>query len=888
MKKQILIIISILFCGNALIAQINPSLDFSKPRKYEVTEVVAEGLEYLDEGAVVSITGIRKGDRIDIPGDDISFAIKKMWRQGLFADITIKYEIVEEGKIKLILELVELPRLTQYSFEGIKKSKQTELSDELSLVKGRILTDASVKNAELNIIKYFKGKGFLNVEVTSRQKPDDVVSNGVELIFKIEKNNKIKIQDLYFVGNEAFGDRRLKSKLKNTNEKLRFTIFEDVISRAINSKPKHWFQFFTQQDSVSLNRALDYLGEHVNVNFFKSSKLVKEDFEEDKVSLIQFYNSKGYRDAEITYDSIFKVGKNIAVEIGVYEGQKYYFRDINFTGNFTYNDEVLKTVLNIDKGDVYNLEKINRKLNYDPTGNDISSIYMDNGYLFFNVTPVEVNVEQDSIDLELRIYEGAQATINKVTISGNTRTNDHVVLRELRTIPGEKFSREKLIRTQRELSQLGYFNPETVSPSPVPNPSDGTVDINWDLEEISNDQIQLSGGWGGYIGFVGSLGVTFNNFSINNFFDFKNWDPLPVGDGQILSLQFQANGRQFQSYNFSFTEPWLGGKKPNALTIGGSYSYQGDFEDWRNPRLGIAGSFKIFRGFVSLARRLKWPDNYFTLANSLEYSRYTLNNSRRFGGQLGCTDCESNNFNFKTTIARNSVDNPIYPRSGSNISLSISLTPPYSLLTNRDYDNLTFEQSINFLEYNKWMFDASFFNKVVGDLVINTRANFGIITSYGDEVGVGPFERFILGGSGLAGGQGFILGSDIIALRGYEDNSLRPIESVRSVEKGDVTTRQISGGTIYNKFVMELRYPISLNPSATIYVLGFGEAGNTWTSFDDYNPYDLKRSAGVGARIFMPAFGTIGIDWGYGFDNAPGRNQPSGGQIHFTIGNQIR
>ncbi len=513
---------------------------------------------------------------------------------------------------------------------------------------------------------------------------------------------------------------------------------------------------------------------------------------------------------------------------------------------------------------------------------------MDNGYLFFNVTPVEVNVEHDSIDLELRVYEGAQATINKVTINGNTRTNDHVVLRELRTIPGEKFSRQKLIRTQRELSQLGYFNPETVNPTPVPNPNDGTVDINWELEEVSNDQIQLSGGWGGFIGFVGSLGVTFNNFSISNFLDFGNWDPLPVGDGQILSLQFQANGRQYQSYNASFTEPWLGGKKPNALTIGGNFSNQGEFADWRNPRSGIAGSFKIFRGFVSLARRLKWPDNYFTLANSLEYSRYSLNNSIRFGGQIGCSNCESNNFNFKTTIARNSIDNPIFPRSGSNISLAISLTPPYSLLNNKNYDNLSFEQSINFLEFNKWMFDASFFNQVVGDLVVNTRANFGIISSYGDKVGVGPFERFILGGSGLAGGQGFILGSDIIALRGYEDNSLRPTELVRSFEQGEVSTRQISGGTIYNKFVMELRYPISLNPSATIFVLGFGEAGNTWTSFDDYNPYDLKRSAGVGARIFMPAFGTIGIDWGYGFDNAPGTNTASGGQIHFTIGNQQR
>jgi outer membrane protein insertion porin family len=879
---------SVLLLSQVMVAQINPSLDYSKPRKYEVTEVVTHGLEYLDEGAVIAITGIRVGDRIDIPGDDIAFAIKKLWKQGLFADIEVKYEIVSEGKVKLILELTERPRLTRFNFKGVKKSRVSEISDELSLVKGRILTDASIKNAELNIIKYFKGKGFLNVEVSSEQKPDDVVSNGVELIFNVDKKDKVKIEDLYIVGNSEFGDRRIKGKLKSTRERLRFTLFEDIISRTIHSKPKNWFNFFTEQDSAGISTALDYLGEHVNINFFKSSKLVRSDYEDDKNAIINFYNSKGYRDAEITYDSIFKEGDDIAIEIGVYEGEKYYFRDINWTGNFTYNDEVLSAVLNIDEGDVYNLEKINRKLNYDPAGNDISSLYMDNGYLFFNVTPVEVNVVKDSIDLELRVYEGAQATISQVTISGNTRTNDHVILRELRTIPGEKFSREKLIRTQRELSQLGYFNPETVHPTPVPNPNDGTVDINWELEEVSNDQIQLSGGWGGFIGFVGSLGVTFNNFSISNFFDFGNWEPLPVGDGQVLSLQFQANGRQYQSYNASFTEPWLGGKKPNALTIGGSFSNQGEFADWRNPRSGISGSFKIFRGFLSLSRRLKWPDNFFTLANSLEYSRYTLNNSLRFGQQIGCADCEANNINFKTTIARNSIDNPIFPRSGSSISLEVSLTPPYSLLNNKDYDELSFEQSINFLEFNKWMFDASFFNRVVGDLVINTRANFGIIASYGNKVGVGPFERFILGGSGLAGGQGFILGSDIIGLRGYEDNSLRPTEFVQSFEQGELNTRQISGGTIYNKFVMEMRYPISLNPSATIFVLGFGEAGNTWTGFDKYNPYDLKRAAGVGARIFMPAFGTIGIDWGYGFDNAPGTNTPSGGQIHFTIGNQRR
>jgi len=877
MRKIVVLAVLMLAVG---LAKAQNTLDYNTPRKYEVAEIEATGLEYLDEGAVISITGIKAGDRIDIPGDDISFAIKKLWRQGLFSDVTVRYEVLNEGTIKLTLELTERPRLTKFTFEGVKKAKITELSDELTLVKGRILTDASVKNAELNIIRFYKGKGFLNATVDSRQKLDTLIGNGVELIFEVDKGPKVKIRDIYFVGNESFGDRRLRSKLKNTNEKLHFTLFADIFSRAIHSSPKNWFKFFTKQDSVNYVTALDYFGEHVNLNFFKSSKLVTSDYKDDKKGLIAFYNSKGFRDAEITYDSIFNEGSDVSIEIGINEGQRYYFRDINWTGNFTYKKEILDAILSVNTGDVYNLEKIQRKLNYDPVGGDITSLYMDNGFLFFNVTPVEVRVENDSIDVEMRIYEGSKATISQVNISGNTRTNDHVIVRELQTIPGEYFSRRDLIETTRRLSQLGYFNPETVNPVPVPNAADGTVDINWELEEISNDQVQLSGGFGAGIGFVGSLGITFNNFSLGNFLDFGNWDPLPVGDGQVLSLQFQANGRQFQSYNASFTEPWLGGKKPNALTVGGSYSSIGQIDPFDIGAPAI-GSFRISRGFVTLARRLQWPDQFFTLSNTVEYSRYNLSN---YGNQLGCSTCEANNILFRTTIARNSVDNPIFPRSGSNISLAVSLTPPYSAFNNLNYDAISFERSIRWVEYNKWMFDASFFNKIIGDLVINTRVNFGIINNYSDGVGVGPFERFILGGAGL-NGQNFLLGSDIVALRGYEDNSLNPVEFVSD---GPSNTTALRGGTIYNKFVMELRYPISLNPSATIFVLGFGEAGNNWVDFSEYNPYNLRRSAGVGARIFMPAFGLIGIDWGYGFDSAPGGTGPSGGQIHFTIGQQIR
>lgn len=880
--KKFKILIIFLLVAQIVRAQVTTAIDYSEPKRYEVVEIVANGLEYLDEGAVISITGIKIGDKIDIPGDDISFAIRKLWKQGLFSDATVLYEMLEDGKIKLILELVERPRMVKFSFQGVKKSKITEISDEITLVKGRILTDASIKNAELNISKYYQDKGYLNVTIESKTKIDTLIGNGVELTFKIDRGSKVKINDIYFVGNENFGDRRLRSKMKETNEKLHFTLIEDIFSKAIHSSPKDWFTFLTRQKAVDNGTLLDYLGEHANLNFFKSSKLVKSEFKNDKKTIIDFYNTKGFRDAEITYDSIYREKGDVSIEVGINEGQKYYFRDIEWKGNFTYPDKTLSTILNIKKGDVYDLEKINRKLNYDPVGGDISSLYMDNGYLFFGITPVEVQVQNDSIDIELRIFEGSKATIKEVNISGNTRTNDHVILRELQTIPGDYFSRRQLIETQRRLSQLGYFNPETVNPVPIPNGADGTVNINWELEEVSNDQIQLSGGWGGQIGFVGSLGITFNNFSLSNFLDFGSWDPLPVGDGQVLSLSFQANGRQFQSYNASFTEPWLGGKKPNALTVGTSYSYIGRVVNQFDPSSDLDGSFKILRGYVTLSRRLKWPDNFFTLANTLEYSKYKLSN---YGSTLGCSTCDANNIIFQTTIARNSVNNPIFPRSGSNISLSVSLTPPYSLFNNLDYDNVSFEKSINFVEYNKWMFDASFFNKIIGDLVINTRANFGIINSYTSGVSVGPFERFILGGSGL-GGQNFLLGSEIIGLRGYEDNSISPSEAVSDAgSNSDVSLR---GGAIYNKFVMELRYPISLNPSATIYVLGFGEAGNAWSNFKSYNPYDLKRSAGLGARIFMPAFGTIGIDWGYGFDTAPGTNVISGGQVHFTIGNQIR
>ncbi len=557
------------------------------------------------------------------------------------------------------------------------------------------------------------------------------------------------------------------------------------------------------------------------------------------------------------------------MDININPGNKYRFRDIIWSGNYIYDDAFLDRVLGIEKGDVYDLELVNKKLNYNPTGADISSLYMDDGYLFFRVNPVEVSVSQDSIDLEMRLYEGPQATINEVTISGNDKTNDHVVLREIRTLPGEKFSRSELIRTQRELSQLGYFDPEQVNPVPKPNPADETVDIEWQLVERPNDQVELSGGWGGTFGFVGTLGLSFNNFSVKNIPHLDKWRPLPMGDGQKLSVRMQANGRRYQSYSMSFNEPWLGGRKPNNFGVNFSHSAQRSL----NLSNETIGKLQVSGATVSLGRRVTWPDDYFTVSNSFSYQKYTLQGSlTSFYGFSG----DSHSLTFNNTLARNSVDNPMYPRTGSSLSLSASFTPPYSLWSKLDYENASSQDLYNLLEYHKWNLDFKYYLKLAGNLVLAPRAHFGMLGSYTDKVGVGPFERFQLGGDGLTG-QNFLLGTDVIGLRGYENNVITPTDA-----------NGTKGGTMFTKFVMELRYPISLNPSATIYVLTFFEGGNNWNNLDDFNPYNLYRSAGLGVRIFMPAFGLLGLDWGYGLDPAPGSLEVSGPQFHFSIGQQIR
>ncbi|WP_420576782.1 BamA/OMP85 family outer membrane protein [Ekhidna sp.] len=884
MKKALIIVLAIMavyevksqvvFGRNQAQPSGGVSINYSSPKEYEIADIEVRGVQFLDNNALISLSGLRVGDKIKVPGDDITTAIKKLWNQGIIGNVAIYASKVEGDKIWLVIELTERPRLTKYIIEGVNKTKKGEIEDKIGLIRGKVLTDVVIKNTELAVKKYMESKGYLNAQVNVVQQNDTILRNSAYLKVTINQGQKVKIRNIRFDGNEQFTSAKLRSKLKSTGMVPKFSLPTEIIETTAKLLwPPNMIDFITNSKKVSKEELREYTATHVNLNFFKSSKFVKEDYEADKDLLLGFYNSKGYRDAEIISDTTYDISnKYMNIDISVEEGSKYYFRDISWSGNYLYTDDQLQRILGIKKGDVYDLDLVNKKLNFNPNGADISSLYMDDGYLFFNINPVEVAVSQDSIDLEMRIYEGAQATIDKVIISGNDKTNDHVILRELRTRPGDKFSRAELIRTQRELSQLGYFDPEQVNPNVVPNPVNETADIEWQLVERSNDQIELSGGWGGAFGFVGTFGVTFNNFSVRNITKPEHWRGLPVGDGQSLSLRFQANGRRFQSYSFSFVEPWLGGRKPNSFGLSYSKSIQ-RIIDFRSDQ--TSGWLKVTGISASLGRRVQWPDDFFTVSTGISYQRYDLLN---FGSRsLGFNTGDANSFTFNATFARNSINQPMYPRNGSSISLSASFTPPYSLWRDLDYENATPEDRYKWLEYHKWNFDSKYFLTLTGKLVLSARAHFGYIGTYTSKTDVGPFERFQLGGDGLTG-QNFLLGTDVVGLRGYPNNSITPIDRENNIE----------GGTLFNKYVMEIRYPISLAQSATIYALTFVEGGNNWDRFAEFNPYNIKKSAGVGLRIFMPAFGLMGIDWAYGFDRVPGSLQNAGPQFHFSIGQQIR
>lgn len=819
----------IVFDGNA-------EVRYSDPKEYTIGGITVEGVRNLDANAIILLSGLSVGDKVVVPGDRIANAIRSLWKQNLFADIKIKATKIQGKTIFLAIQLEERERLSRFQFSGVGKSEADNIRDIIQLYSGKIVTENLKINTKNHVRNYFIDKGFHYVNVDITQEKDTAINNSVILKIAVDKGQRTKINDIVFHGNESLKAGKLRRSMKDT-------------------KVKKWYRLFSR------------------------SKFNQTAYKRDKDGVIAKYNEQGFRDASLTSDTVYAHDeKTLNIEITLEEGNKYYFRSINWVGNTKYTSEYLSKILGIKKGDIYNQATLESRLFMDPAGRDVTSLYMDDGYLFFQVEPVEVLVENDSIDFEMRIIEGKQARVNRIFIRGNTKTNDHVILREIRVKPGDLFSRTAIIRTQRELAQLGYFDPEKLAVNPIPNPNDGTVDIEFVVEERPSDQIELSGGWGaGRI--VGTLGLSFNNFSVKNFFKKGAWDPLPSGDGQRLSIRAQSNGTFFQSYNISFTEPWLGGRKPNSFSVTGYRSIQSngerrfikqDGEKIENPdRRDIA----ITGVSVGLGKRLKWPDDYFTSYKEISYQHYDLNN---FNSVFSFSDGVSNNVSFRYTLSRNSVNKPIFPDRGSQLTLTAKITPPFSMFDNvDDYSQLTDQEKFRWIEYHKWKFTSSWFTPLSSGkkkLVLNTRVGFGFLGLYNRDLGLSPFERFYLGGSALTGFN--LDGREIVALRGYDDLSVSPS----------------TGGIIISKYTMELRYPLSLNPQATIFMLAFGEAGNTWNAFKEYNPFQVKRSAGVGIRIFLPMFGLMGLDYGLGFDeldNTPGF-QPFSvtrqGQFHFTIG----
>jgi len=807
-----------------LSSSVNHSKDISydNPKEYTIGGITVTGTKHLDQNVLILLSGLSVGDKIMVPGDRISDAVKKLWKQGLFSDISISVTKTQGQNIFLNLKLTERPRLSKFSFSGVKKSEADDLREKIKLIKGKVVTEHLLITIENKVNEYFIDKGYLNTQVEVISKNDSTTKNSIVLAIKVDKKEKIKINQINITGNTAFKEGKIRRLLKDTKE-------------------KSWY------------------------NIFSSSKFLENLYEVDKQKVIEKYNEKGFRDAKILRDSVYKFDEStINIDLVISEGSKYYFRNITWAGNTKYSSKELNEVLGIKKGDAFNQTTLNTRLFMNPKGQDVSSLYLDDGYLFFSVTPVEQLVENDSIDMEMRIYEGKQARINKITVRGNTKTNDHVIMREIRTKPGQLFSRSDIIRSQRELAQLGFFDPEKLNVNPAPDPQKGTVDIEYVVEEKSSDQIELSGGWGGYGGIVGSLGVMFTNFSARNMFTKGAWRPLPAGDGQRLSIRAQSNGTWWQSYNFSFTEPWLGGKKPNSFSFSIYHSIRSNGVKVDDPG---RQAFKTTGVSLGLGKRLKWPDDYFTLSQQLSYQNYNLNN---WSGTFAFNDGTSNTISITETFSRNSIDQPIFPRQGTQVSLTMQLTPPYSLFDGiEDYSGLTSQEKYIWSEFHKWKFKVSWFTRLVGNLVLNTRVQYGFLGRYNNKLDITPFERFSLGGSGLSGFN--LYGTEIIALRGYPDNSLSAN----------------TGSTVFNKYTFELRYPLSLNPSATIYGLGFVEAGNAWDGFDQFKPFDIKRSAGLGVRIFLPMFGLLGFDYGYGFDRYGNSVGPSGWQPHFIIGYSV-
>ena len=813
-----------------------PFIDYTQPKEYVLSKISIKGITFVNKSNIIDISGLKIDQKITIPSSDISNAINKLWQQNLFSEIDIKLDKIFNDSITLDIVLKEYPRLSKFKFKGdISKSNITTLKEDLQLMRGKILTQNLIKNSVNKIEKFYVDKGFLNTDIKFFITNDTLTSNSSILIFDINKNKKVKIKDIIIHG---------RNEIINKNK-----------------------SFFNNKDTVYAlsNRKLKKSMKETKVKnkwrFFKVSKFIKSNYEEDKENIISEYNNRGYRDAKITNDTICLNDDNtVTIEITLDEGDPYLFGNINFIGNTKYTNDELLNQLGIDSGDVFNQSILDARLFGSQEGNDISSLYLDNGYLFFNATPVEVSTNNNCIDLEIRLYEGNQARINKVSVKGNTKTQDHVIMRELRTKPGDLFKRSDIMRSQRELAQMQYFDPEAFDVKIDPKPARNEVDITYLVSEKSSDQIQLQGGWGGGR-VVGSLGLTFNNFSSKNIFNGSKWRPLPSGDGQRLSLIARSNGAYYQNYNISFTEPWLGGKKPTSLQISlyRSISSNGLTDDQRQE-IQVSGLS------LGVGKRLKKPDDYFGIYNGLNFVQYKLSNSQSF---FSFRNGESNNINYNINITRNSIDQINFPRQGSNFILSLKLSPPYSMFDDvDDYSSLSDQEKYEWVEYYKWKFKATWFSPFTEKLVLATKTEFGFLGAYNEQLGVSPFERFYVGGDGLSGMGYMNDGRELIALRGYSNNSLSPQ----------------TGATIYNKYTAELRYALSLNPTSTMYALAFLEAGNAWEKFDNFNPFGVKRSAGIGIKIMLPMIGMMGLDYGWGLDEIIGNPDANGGQFHFSIG----
>lgn len=818
-------------------------IDYLTPKQYEIGGITFDGADNLDTRMVLLVAGLQVGDVIKVPGDKISTAIDNLWKQGLFEDISIVVTRVQGDKIFLKINLRSRPKLSKFQFTGVKGSDADKLREEMKIAVGDVVTENLLTTSRNKIKSYYFEKGFTNATVETTTEPDTTggKKDRVTVYFKVDKGKKVKIDTLFVEGNKTVATNKILRKMKNTH---------DV----------HYFKKMYVWTS----------------SWWKASRYKETNLSEDLESVLTYYNELGYRDARIVSDTVWQVPQEelnisekrkakqdrVKVKVKIHEGSKFYFRNITFTGNTVYTSETLARHLRIAKGDPYNRTELETNLNYNPSGTDITSMYMDNGYLFFSVTPVEVAVENDSIDIEIRIVEGKQARIRNVIVEGNTITNDKVIMRELHTRPGDLFSRDAILRSRRELVTLGYFKEESIIPEPRPNREDGTVDIVYKVEEGSTSQIQLQGGINGGM-IIGVFGIQLNNFSARNITNRDAWQPLPAGDGQKLGINITSNGTYYYSCNASFTEPWLGGKRAQALSISayrnllsnGFFAKKGTDKYYS---LGITGAD------IAITKRLKWPDDYFILSHRIAYRHYTLDNYNQLAGSL-FTDGVANDLSYGITLSRNSTDSPIYPRSGSEVSVAGYVTPPYSVMYNdRNYASMTKQEKYKWLEYYKINVRGSWMLNLIGDVVLNARFRAGWLNYYNEEIGVSPFGRYYLGGDGLA--SWVLDGRETVPLRGYDDDALSPD----------------GGGAVFDRYTLELRQPILESSSATIYALGFLEGGNCWSTVKEFQPFKLYNSAGLGLRLYLPMLGLIGLDWGYGFDGPRG-----GPQFHFSIGQSI-